>query len=338
MAKADEKRETRSKFLEQVYRLCDGNPLTAVPYRQPGEELGISEEESLGIITYLKDSGLVEWPHSGHISITNWGIREVESTSQEPEAEKSACIVDIFISHSSLDKAIAEAFVELLRQSLNLAPRQIRCTSVQGHKLPLGAATEQQLRREILDAPVLIGLISEASIGSAYVLFELGARWGAEKAIFPVLCAGAGPEHLAGPLANRNALECNEEGSVHQIVADIADELGREVSPASAYLEALRELVHINRFPPVDQDPRLEVRTTPKSTPEARRQQVTGVVLLEATVGSDGRARDFKVLKGLGYGLEEVAIKEIAEGWRFKPAMRSDKPVPYRCVFEIDFR
>src|SRR5688500_1138362 len=116
--------------------------------------------------------------------------------------------IDIFLSHSSRDSELAKALVELFRAAFSLPAKRIRCTSVSGYKLPAGADTDEQLRKETVEARVLLGLITELSVDSAYVLFELGARWGAKKFLAPLLGAGRGPEILGGPLSGLNALSC----------------------------------------------------------------------------------------------------------------------------------
>jgi hypothetical protein len=85
-------------------------------------------------------------------------------------------MASVFISHSSRDKELAEALVELLRLALNLKGNEVLCTSVEGSRLAGGADTDETIREEILEVPVFIGLLSDASVESAYVLFELGAR------------------------------------------------------------------------------------------------------------------------------------------------------------------
>jgi hypothetical protein len=105
----------------------------------------------------------------------------------------------IFVSHSAQDAEVAGQLVALIRLAFNLPAQDIRCTSVDGSRLPGGAYTDGQLRKEILSADVLIGLISKSAIGSAYVMFELGARWGIAKPLIPVLAPGSDSSLLAGP-------------------------------------------------------------------------------------------------------------------------------------------
>lgn len=153
--------------------------------------------------------------------------------------------IDVFLSHSSRDAELAKALVELLRSALNIASTRIRCTSVSGYKLRVGADTNEQLRRETVESRVLIGLITEVSVESAYVLFELGARWGAKKFLAPVLGAGRGPEILAGPLSGLNALSCTRE-DLFQLVANVGAELGIVAESPDVYAERLDAVVGVS--------------------------------------------------------------------------------------------
>ncbi|PYV33916.1 MAG: hypothetical protein DMG22_08150 [Acidobacteria bacterium] len=46
---------------------------------------------------------------------------------------------------------------------------------------------------------------------------------------------------------------------------------------------------------------------------------------------------DARVVKGLGYGLDEEAVK-IAKTWKFKPATQGNKPVPLSLMAVVSFR
>src|SRR5215210_4861275 len=134
-------------------------------------------------------------------------------------------MVDVFISHSNEDSQLAMQLVDLLRSSLNLRAPQIRCTSVDGHRLPAGADTDEQLREEALAARAFIGILSPFSLASAYVLFELGARWGAKQPLIPLLAPGTGFQALRGPLTGLNALSCDSQGQLYQLVSEVGQTL-----------------------------------------------------------------------------------------------------------------
>ena len=144
-------------------------------------------------------------------------------------------MLQIFLSHSGQDALLAGLLVDLLKTALTLRASELRCTSVEGYRLPGGADTAEQLREELLTSPAFIGLISPQSFSSAYVLFELGARWGAKKHLVPLLAPGVEPSILRGPIADLNALRCDVMAQLHQLVHDMASHLGREIEPPAVY-------------------------------------------------------------------------------------------------------
>jgi TIR domain len=108
--------------------------------------------------------------------------------------------LSIFISHSSKDADLALALIDLLKAALALRADQIRCSSVDGYRLPVGVNTESKLREEVNAAKVAVGLITPNSLASYYVMFELGARWGADLFLAPLM-AGVKAGELSGPLS-----------------------------------------------------------------------------------------------------------------------------------------
>jgi TonB family protein len=76
----------------------------------------------------------------------------------------------------------------------------------------------------------------------------------------------------------------------------------------------------------------------PAYTDEARTAKVEGTVLLHAVIRKDGTIDNFKVIKGLGYGLDESAIATVATRWRFQPATNNGEPVDVQANIEVSFR
>jgi ubiquitin-protein ligase len=148
-----------------------------------------------------------------------------------PTAKSKSEKIVLFISHSSKDAALVELLVDLLKSGLALNASEIRCTSVDGYRLPIGAKTDESLRKEIQQAKLFVGIISTRSLQSNYVLFELGARWGYGKHLAPLLASTTASDALFGPLANLNALRCDSVPQLHQLIRDLADEL--EITPSA---------------------------------------------------------------------------------------------------------
>lgn len=153
-------------------------------------------------------------------------------------------MVDVFISHSGEDSWLAGQLVNLLRSSLGLRSRQIRCTSVDGYRLPAGADVDEQLRKEVLASRVFVSILSPSSLGSVYVLFEIGARWGTSQPLFPLLAPGMEPGALRDPLSGLNALSCKSAGQLHQLVSDMATTLGMEPEPPEVYESNIETILY----------------------------------------------------------------------------------------------
>jgi len=142
----------------------------------------------------------------------------------------------VLISHSSKDVELASSLVDFLQ--VGLLTNRIRCSSVDGYRLPAGVHTESQLRAEVNSTGVLIGLITPNSLASAYVMFELGARWGAGSYMIPLL-AGVAADEIRGPLSGINALCSNNDSQLHQLLTDVANALGIAVQSPASYVRQL---------------------------------------------------------------------------------------------------
>ncbi len=75
----------------------------------------------------------------------------------------------------------------------------------------------------------------------------------------------------------------------------------------------------------------------PEYSEEARKIKQQGTVVLWVVVGADGRVRDVRVQRSLGFGLDEKAL-EAVRTWKFKPATVDDRPVAVQVNVEVRFR
>ena len=75
----------------------------------------------------------------------------------------------------------------------------------------------------------------------------------------------------------------------------------------------------------------------PDYTEDARRRGTTGDVVLEIVVRSNGTVGDFKVLQGLGGGLDQRAIDAVRQ-WQFSPARRFGTPVDVVVEVAVEFK
>jgi hypothetical protein len=153
----------------------------------------------------------------------------------------------VLISHTNKGKMLAEALIELLQAGLGLLPSHTLCSNVNEYWTAEGVNTEAHLRAEVSAAKVVIGLITPRSLSSTYVLFELGARWGAGLPMIPLL-VGVSANELRGPLSFLNAAYTNDDAHLHQLLRDVGEQLKMRVqNPAACqkHLNKVKELAGV---------------------------------------------------------------------------------------------
>jgi protein TonB len=77
-------------------------------------------------------------------------------------------------------------------------------------------------------------------------------------------------------------------------------------------------------------------RVEPQYSEEARKARYQGTVVLEAIVKRDGTVDILRVVRSLGFGLDENAIQALKQ-WRFRPGMRNGIPVDVALNIEVNF-
>jgi TonB family protein len=86
----------------------------------------------------------------------------------------------------------------------------------------------------------------------------------------------------------------------------------------------------------VDQRVRVLTKPEPQYTEEARRNQITGTVVLRAVFASSGEVVSIRALNSLPFGLTEKAIA-AARQIKFEPAMKDGRPVSVYLHLEYNF-
>ncbi len=74
----------------------------------------------------------------------------------------------------------------------------------------------------------------------------------------------------------------------------------------------------------------------PQYTEMARTVRRQGVVILQTVIDTEGRVRDIKVLKDLGFGLTDSAVDAVSQ-WTFEPALLNGKPVMVYFNLTVSF-
>lgn len=71
---------------------------------------------------------------------------------------------------------------------------------------------------------------------------------------------------------------------------------------------------------------------------EARELRVEGLVLLQFIVEKDGSIGDIKVIRGIGRGCDEEAVRVVQQLPTWKPGQHSGKPVRVQFSLPIRFK
>ena len=166
-----------------------------------------------------------------------------QNPAARAERPESGDDLALFISHSAKDVKVAAALVSLFEKALKISARRIRCTSLDGYRLPAGANTTETLRAEVFDARIVVAILTPNSLESRFVLFELGARWGASRPLYPILASGTRPRDLSAPLDGLNALSAEVSDQVRQLAEDSARDLGMPLEPMASFSKEIEGVV-----------------------------------------------------------------------------------------------
>jgi len=83
--------------------------------------------------------------------------------------------------------------------------------------------------------------------------------------------------------------------------------------------------------------PQIVTHPNPIYTDEARQRRIEGNVVVQALFDSDGNFKVLRVLKSLGFGLDESALTAL-QNWRFLPAVRNGERVSVVADIEVPFK
>jgi TonB family protein len=114
---------------------------------------------------------------------------------------------------------------------------------------------------------------------------------------------------------------------------------GGAIKPSGfASSEPVKQVAHREEAPKADALPvQILSKPTPSYTADARAARVEGEVLLEVEFSASGKLHVLRVVRGLGHGLDESAIR-AAEQIHYKPATRGGAPIDSTATLHIVFQ
>ena len=129
------RKETRLRFLHALYEAAEGSTSSGVRFKELGEQLGLTEEETWIVRSYLANEGLLAGATIVYIVITHKGVKEVEEALVAPA--------------SSTEHFPPAENVILIGTADGAVIQQGNTDSVQEVELP--AATLEEARRQAVD-------------------------------------------------------------------------------------------------------------------------------------------------------------------------------------------
>ena len=83
--------------------------------------------------------------------------------------------------------------------------------------------------------------------------------------------------------------------------------------------------------------PRATSIADPKYSDAARKAKINGSVIVAVAINEEGGVDDVKIVRSLGYGLDQNAMAAARQG-KFTPATKDGKPVPVQLNMEMTFK
>jgi TonB family protein len=100
--------------------------------------------------------------------------------------------------------------------------------------------------------------------------------------------------------------------------------------------QALKDEFAMHKDDPAYKRPILKNSPRPLYSSLARQKKIRGIVRMSVRVNEQGVADSVLVVQGIGYGLDEQAIKAVRAA-KFSPAMRNGEPVKFWMPVIIEF-
>ena len=189
------------------FKQCTKNKNTYIDFRKK------IQSELKKCISYLRSLEKAD-KLKQQLSMKNYNESQVGNTPK------------IFISHSSLDKEIISSFVEkVLRLGLGLDVRDIAYTSEESMGVEPGEDIARYIKENIMDASVVLLMISSNYKRSEICLNEMGATWALEKKCISVVLPDSDFSQLGWLTSFKKAIQLNSRDQLPSLCEKIAHEL-----------------------------------------------------------------------------------------------------------------
>jgi len=212
-------------------------------------------------------------------------------------------LADIFLNHSSKDKELVDALVQLIEGGIGIRSNQIFCTSLEDQGIPPGVDFKTHIQNQIGNAQTVVAVVSSQYYASAFCMCELGATWALVKEFIPLLVPPVDYSDLRGTLFGSQALPIDQDiklDTMQSVLVKLSshpEKVSRWNSRKKQFLDGLPVLLKL--LPPTET---LSLKQAEKLIAERNAYQQDfekadlDIVALKKQVGELEKAKDYKAV------------------------------------------
>lgn len=243
----------------------------------------------------------------------------------------------IFISHAAADKAIADEVVDLLNTAMQInVTEDVFCSSVYGCNIPPGVDFKRFIKEQIQTPKIVILLVSEQYLASAFCLAEAGASWAMSHRAIPLVVPPIKFSDLKAVLEGTQAGRINDPKFWNDVV---------EIFEAELAIKTRKNRWEEKRDQAIDRIDLALKRQKPPSVISVTRFQEVEARLEEANDELETAEAEIERLKKLNAAIKkakdasevaEIELESLPEFQQFEKLVASAKkalgPLPSVCT------
>ena len=142
-------------------------------------------------------------------------------TTKVTSPRNSGICKKVFVSHSSKDEEIVNAFITLLTRGAGLSQEDIFCTSIDGMKIKNGEDIRKHIQVNVNGADFAILLVSKNYKASEVCLNEMGAVWAIGKKVKAYVFPDLQEERVGWLINDKAAEKLNDETALASLYEEL---------------------------------------------------------------------------------------------------------------------
>ena len=123
-------------------------------------------------------------------------------------------MAEIFLSHSTADRELAQLLVNLLKEGIGVPEKAIFCSSIKGHGIPFGEDFDEYIESQIQTPKLVFLLMTPSYMERPFCLMELGASWAKSLRALPVVVPGVSFDDVSKTLGLKQGWAISDESGL----------------------------------------------------------------------------------------------------------------------------